>query len=132
MKATIKDIVPGRVLYHVSFVVGRYGSPPVLDHKTVVLSHPKTNPNIGFLMFDSDDDYRPYGLDWHRKNTYHFLGDNGLEDRVHNMHRFFTCESTALAYVAECRAEVFSDPADQECFARMKDMGDSDLFDYDD
>lgn len=119
MKATIKDIVPGRVLYYVFCVSGKDVDDAHLIAKTIVTSLPNTNNLIGHLWFTCIDDHRPYGYDWDRTDSHHFLRDVGIMKKgtnPYNLHRLFTSEESALAYVEECKAGKFTDTVDQECY----------------
>lgn len=113
MKATIKDIVPGRILYYVDCPDGHRAKDANLSCKVIVTSKPFQGNSVGAEMFNCIHDYRPYGFDWLHSDAHDFLGDIGLDERVYNLHRMFTNEADALAYVAECHTGKFSDPADQ-------------------
>lgn len=131
MKATIKDIVPGRVLYYVSCCDAQRAKDARLAAKVIVTSGIHSCNIIGRPMFSCTDDHRPYGYDWERKGTYHYLGDVGLETgrTPSNLHRLFTSEKSALAYVEECHSGKFSSLTDQTRFNDDLKLG---LYHYDD
>lgn len=118
MKATINDIVPGRVLYNVDCPDGHRAHTAKLVCKVIVTGKPVIGNSYGSKKFDCIQDYRPYGFDWYRPDTYDFVRDVGIGDSVYNLHRLFCSEADALAYVAECHAGKFSDPIDQEYYDR--------------
>ncbi len=118
MKATVKDIVPGKVLYYVFFLPGREGGEAELQKKVIVTSHINANNNIKKPCFSAIDDYRPYDFDWEHLDSHHFLGDVGIGE-VHNMHRLFTTEESALDYINQCRSGVFVDKDDQQHYNRV-------------
>lgn len=130
MQATIEDIIPGRVLYYVDFVIGDSSTThePKLTNKVIVLTHPNTHNNIGHLCFSCIDDYRPYGFEWMREDAHHYLGDVGI-GTIHNMHRLFTNEESALAYVEECRVGKFSCKENQEGYDRFMQQRSEGLYD---
>lgn len=117
MKATIKDIVPGRILYNVDCPDGHRAHTAKLVCKVIVTGKPVIGNSYGSKKFNCIQDYRPYGFDWYRPDAHDFLGDVGIEG-VYNLHRMFTSEADAIAYVAECHTGKFTDPADQAYYDR--------------
>lgn len=132
MKATIKDIVPGRVLYYVFCCDAQRAADAKLKAKVIVKSGISHDNVIEYPMFSCIDDYRPYGYEWEHKTAHHYLGDVGLDPNRSpcNLHRLFTSEKSALAYVGECHAGKFSDPADQKRYDLDLRFGNSHLFDW--
>lgn len=116
MKATITDIIPGKILYKVFFLPRLGCDSARIECKVIVTSCVNANNNINSACFNCIDDYNGFGYDYEIKDSHHFLGDVGMGKHIYNMHRLFTTKESALNYVAECRKGVFSDPLDQGQF----------------
>lgn len=130
MKATEKDIVLGATLYYVHCVKAQLAKDAKLSCKITVTSEVNTNNNINHKWFLCDDDYRPYGYDWHHVKSHHFINDCGVGEIRYNLHRLFTTEEAALAYVEECKSGVFSDSLDQAVYDNDLKNADDDEYDY--
>lgn len=124
MKATEKDIVIGATLFYVYCVKAQRKENAKLSCKVTVTSNVKSDEVTGVKCFECTDDYRPYCFDWLRVGSRHYLDDCGVNDRRYNLHRLFTTEESALAYVEECKTGVFTDPLDQAVYNKDVEYGD--------
>lgn len=119
MKATSNNIHPGKILYYVFCVSG--GDKASLEAKIIVKSNVNSHNNIKSPWFSCIDQHKDGGscFDWINEDAHYFLNDCGIMaqgKKPYNLHRLFTSEQSALAYIEECNSGVFSDPLDQEYY----------------
>lgn len=121
MKAQLTDFVPGRVLYHV-YGINRKNT--IVDesriNKLIVTSHPfevELGGSQKYLFVKVINCY--VGMDGENRsyNTECSLNDMGVDTKtnrgVYNLNRAFTSKEAAMKFLAELRADEFSDPVDQ-------------------
>lgn len=122
MKAQLTDFVPGRILYHV-YGINRKNT--VVDeseiNKLIITSHPyevELGGSQKYLFVKVINCYVNCDGEESSYRTEHSLNDMGVDTKtnrgVYNLNRAFTSKEAALKFLAELRADEFSDPVDQK------------------
>lgn len=121
MKAQLTDFVPGRILYH---VYGCNRTETKVDEseisKLIVVSHPYPVDLGGSqkcLFANVINCYIGYNGKERSYTTERSLNDMGVDTKtnrgVYNLNRAFTSKESAMKFLAELKADEFSDPVDQ-------------------
>ncbi|QYN80552.1 hypothetical protein [Kosakonia phage Kc304] len=122
MKAQLSDFVPGRVLYHV-YGVNRKNT--VVDeseiNKLIITSHPYEVELCGsqkylfVKLINCYIDCSGKESSYKTESSLNDMGvDTGNKRSVYNLNRAYTSKEAAMKFLAELKADKFSDPVDQK------------------
>lgn len=121
MKAQLNDFVPGRILYHV-YGINRKNTKVDESNidKLIVLSHPfqvELGGSQTYLFAKMINCFINHNGKESSYTNERSLNDMGVDTKngcsVYNLNRVFTSKESAMKFLAELRADEFSDPVDQ-------------------
>lgn len=127
MKAQLTDFVPGRVLYHVYGISRKNTTVDESNITKLIVTSKPYEVNLGgslkYLFVKVINCYIDHEGKDRSYETEHSLNDMGVDTKtnrsVYNLNRVFTSKEGAMKFLAELRADEFSDPVDQEYAKRF-------------